>query len=82
MKLSERLENIRNALTRGIPADRIELLRAGLSIALAEAKLQESAIHSAHEFFSGEWEPDDIDRHKFTEELAELVGEDTDEQEV
>lgn len=56
-----------------------------LEVIAANVNDLETAVHSAYEFMSGEWEPDDVDRAKFTRELAELSGEtddDDDEEEL
>lgn len=85
MKLSEQLEQVRNWLVdqhqhlvgSWTPSgqEHFNAQLSELTNAMATAKQQEAAIHSSWEFFSGEWEPDDIDRNKFTNELAELAGE-------
>lgn len=37
----------------------------GLTVRAKEAKELETLVHSAYEFFNGDWEPDDVDQHKF-----------------
>ena len=37
----------------------------GLRAYAARAKELETLVKQAHELLSGEWEPDDVDRHKF-----------------
>lgn len=41
---------------------------------VARVEELETLVHSSHEFMSGEWEPDDVDRAKFTKRLAEAAG--------
>ena len=39
----------------------------------------EAKLKAAHEFMTGKWQPDDVDRHKFVSAVAELLNLEDDE---
>lgn len=45
----------------------------GLPIYAEQAKELETLVKQAHELLTGEWEPDDIDRHKFLVRLERAI---------
>ena len=45
----------------------------GLEAAADQAKELETLVKQAHELLSGEWDPDDVDRHKFLVRLERAI---------
>lgn len=45
----------------------------GLQAYAEQAKELETLVKQAHELLSGEWDPDDVDRHKFLRRLERTI---------
>jgi hypothetical protein len=83
VKTSEKLRDTKSWLDehrRFVDEDVIQGYDAnldGLSVYIKQCAEMEVLLKSAHEFMTGEWQPDDLDRHRFVERLAAVLREDS-----
>lgn len=67
--LDEHIKYVSTQVRQGYDAN-----AQALEVYAAQVHRMESLLTSAHEFLTGEWEPDDLDRRKFVRDLADVLG--------